>query len=227
MRQNITQRVLKDLFGTLVAGIALFLAAGRINWLIGWVYMGANFLGILVNVVVLTSTNPEMYAARAQITKEDTKAWDRAFTAAFGPMLLVIMVVSGLDAGRFGWSVVPAWVPIVGIALFVLAWIFALWAMASNKYFETSVRIQTDRGHTAVSSGPYALVRHPGYVGMILVYVSTPLFLASWWGLIPSAVLAVAFFLRTAKEDETLLEELPGYRAYSEQTRYRMLPGVW
>jgi protein-S-isoprenylcysteine O-methyltransferase Ste14 len=227
VRQDILQRVSKDFVGTLLVTITLFIAAGRLNWVMGWVYVGLNFLGLVVNVAVLTSRNPEMYAARAQVTREDTKTWDKIFTSVYGPLLLVIMAVSGLDAGRFGWSTVPIWVQMVSIAVFILAWMFALWAMVSNRHFETSVRIQTDRSHTTVTSGPYAIMRHPGYVGVILLYAATPPFLGSWWGLIASGVLAVAFLIRTAWEDKTLLEELPGYTEYAALTRYRLLPGVW
>jgi protein-S-isoprenylcysteine O-methyltransferase Ste14 len=220
-------RVRKDFIGTTLVGISLFAAAGRLDWAMGWVYMGLNFLGLIVNMIVLVSKNPEVLAARAEITQEDTKKWDRVFTAAYGPMLLIIAAVCGLDAGRFGWSTVPAWVQALSIALFIMAWTFSLWALVSNKYFETSVRIQDDRAHKTVTSGPYAIVRHPGYVGVILVYAATPPFLGSWWGLIPSAVLTLAFVLRTAWEDRTLLEELPDYPAYARKVRYRLLPGVW
>ena len=124
-------------------------------------------------------------------------------------------------------STVPAWVQALSITLFILAWLFSLWALVSNEYFETSVRIQEDRSHKTVTGGPYAIVRHPGYVGVILVYATTPPFLGSWWGLIPSAVLTLGFILRTAWEDRTLLEELPDYPAYARKVRYRLLPGVW
>ena len=99
--------------------------------------------------------------------------------------------------------------------------------MVSNKYFEGSVRIQEERGHETVTSGPYMIVRHPGYVAFSILYIATPLFLGSWWGLIPAGLMAMGFIYRTAREDRTLLEELSGYPAYAEQVRFRLLPGIW
>jgi protein-S-isoprenylcysteine O-methyltransferase Ste14 len=227
MRQKIILRVRKDFIGTSLVGISLFAAAGRLDWPMGWVYMGMNYLGLIVNLIVLVSKNPQVLAARAEITQEGTEKWDKVFTAAYGPMLLIIAGVCGLDAGRFGWSTVPAWVQALSIALFITAWLFSLWALVSNEYFETSVRIQEDRSHKTVTGGPYTIVRHPGYVGVVLVYAATPPFLGSWWGLIPSAVLMIGFILRTAWEDRTLLDELPDYPAYARKVRYRLLPGVW
>ena len=132
-KDNILTRVRKDLIGTLLISIVLLLAAGRPNWRMGWVYIGLNFIGLIVNWIILISKNPEVLAARAQITQEDSKSWDRLFTAFYGPMLLIIMLISGLDAGRFIWSAVPAWLQIIGIGLFIFGWGFSLWAMASNR----------------------------------------------------------------------------------------------
>jgi protein-S-isoprenylcysteine O-methyltransferase Ste14 len=137
------------------------------------------------------------------------------------------MALAGLDAGRNGWSVMPSWVQILGIALFLIAWFFSTWSMVSNKFFEGTVRIQKDRGHKTVTSGPYAIIRHPGYAAFILLYFATSLLLGSWWGLIPAGIIAALFVLRTANEDRTLFEELPDYPAYTQQVRNRLLPGVW
>ena len=227
IKQNFMLRVRKDIIGALFVAISLFIAAGRLDWRIGWVYIGMYFLGLIVNWTVMISKNPELYAARAKLTREDTKTWDKVFVSVFGPLLLIIMAVIGLDAGRFGWSVVPAWIQTLSIALFVIGWGFSLWAMAVNKHFETSVRIQEDRGHKTITTGPYAIVRHPGYTGILLVYAVSPTFLGSWWGLIPAGLLAVGFMWRTAMEDQTLHEELPDYPAYAQKVRYRLLPGIW
>jgi len=226
-KENIRIRIRKDLIGTIFISVVLLAASARLDWTIAWVYIALNFLGLVVNWIFLAAKNPELFAARADITKKDTKPWDKIFNALFGPLLLVIMAVSGLDAGRFGWSVVPEWVQWLSIGLFIFGWGFSLWAMVSNRYFETSVRIQEDRGHTTVTNGPYAVVRHPGYTGVALLYAVSPMFLGSWWGLIPAALLTAAFIFRTAKEDQTLIQELPGYREYSRRVRYRLLPGVW
>jgi protein-S-isoprenylcysteine O-methyltransferase Ste14 len=227
MKKAIIQRGLQVFIITLIMGLFLFLAAGRLDWAMGWVYIGFNFFGLIVNMIFMVSKNPEVIAARAQPPKEDTKGWDRVFISITAPMPFVIMVVAGLDAGRYGWSVVPMWVEWLGAALFVVAWMLSSWAMAENKYFEGSVRIQTDRGQKAVTSGPYGIVRHPGYVAFSVLYLATSLFLGSWWGLVPAGLMAIGFIYRTAREDRTLMEELPDYPDYAQKVRYRLVPGVW
>jgi protein-S-isoprenylcysteine O-methyltransferase Ste14 len=103
----------------------------------------------------------------------------------------------------------------------------ALWAMATNQFFSGVVRIQEERGHVVVSHGPYALVRHPGYVGVILAMVGAPLMLGSVWALIPAAATVGVIVIRTAHEDLTLTRDLAGYETYAQRVRYRLLPGIW
>jgi protein-S-isoprenylcysteine O-methyltransferase Ste14 len=129
---------------------------------------------------------------------------------------------------RFGWSGnVP--LPVYPTAAFVWVLGFALisWAMASNRFFSTVVRIQQEREHAVVTAGPYQYVRHPGYVGFTVMMLVTPLLLGSWWALIPVACAIVVIIVRTALEDRTLQTELAGYSDYAQRVRYRLLPGVW
>ena len=116
---------------------------------------------------------------------------------------------------------------IVALVVAVLCYALIVWAMAANAFFSKVVRIQDDRGHTVATGGPYRIVRHPGYVGGILFELATPIMLGSWWALIPGGFTALFFVVRTALEDKTLHEELPGYAEYAQQTRYRLLPGIW
>jgi protein-S-isoprenylcysteine O-methyltransferase Ste14 len=109
----------------------------------------------------------------------------------------------------------------------VLGWALFMWAMGANAFFSEAVRIQEERGHTVVTDGPYRYVRHPGYVGAILALFATPLLLGSLWALIPAGLATIGYVVRTALEDKTLQEELDGYTEYAQQTRYRLLPGVW
>jgi protein-S-isoprenylcysteine O-methyltransferase Ste14 len=227
IRKAIIQRGLQVFIGTLLMGLFLFLAAGRLDWTMGWAYIGLNFFGLIPNMIIVASKNPEVIAARAKPPQEDTKGWDKVFISITAPMPFVIMVVSGLDAGRHGWSIVEPWVEWLGISLFVIAWLLTLWVMVANKYFEGSVRIQKDRDQKTVTSGPYGIVRHPGYVAFSILYLATPLFLGSWWGLIPAGLIAFGFIYRTAREDRTLMEELADYPAYAQKVRYRLVPGVW
>ncbi|MGD8457291.1 MAG: isoprenylcysteine carboxylmethyltransferase family protein [Anaerolineales bacterium] len=227
MKKDLLSRGIQVVFGALIIGIILFLTAGRLDWTMGWVYMGVYVIGLVINMFIMLAKNPEVAAGRARTPDKDTPRFDKIFAAVYTPSLLAIFIVSGLDAGRYSWSRVPAWVQVLSIVVFIIAWLFSLWAMVSNKHFETTVRIQVERGHKTISSGPYGIVRHPGYVSFVLMWSATPTFLGSWWGLIPAGILAVAFILRTAREDQTLLEELPDYAVYAEKVRFRLLPGVW
>ena len=227
MKKDMISRASQVISGVLVIGIILFLAAGRLDWTMGWVYVGLHFLGLIINLVFLLNKNPEVIAARAQLPSEETPMFDKIFTVVYTLSLIGIMVISGIDAGRYGWSTVPTWVQILSIVLFIASWLFSLWAMVENKYFETTVRIQVERGHETISSGPYGIMRHPGYASYIIMFSASATLLGSWWGLIPAGILAIGFVMRTAREDQTLQEKLPGYAAYAEKVRYRLYPGVW
>jgi len=143
----------------------------------------------------------------------------------FGTYL--IMIVAALDV-RFGWST-PPFIPYgpLGAALFLVGTAFFLWAMNTNTHFEGTVRIQTDRGHRVCDRGPYAHVRHPGYVGFLIALAATPLVLGSWRSFAGAAVSMFALVVRTALEDATLRKELPGYAEFAQRTRYRLVPGIW
>lgn len=213
--------------GMLIFGTVLFLASGRINWIGGWAYLGLNTLTQLLSAVILIPRQSEMLAERSQI-RRGTKSWDRFLAPAVamvGP--LAIVLTAGLDA-RFRWSTG------LGIGLWVTSYVlafgcqmFVLWAMASNPFFVTAVRIQSERGHEVVHQGPYRLVRHPGYSGAVLFGLLCPLMLGSWWAFVPALLTNVLILLRTHLEDQTLQSELPGYREYASVVRYRLFPGIW
>ena len=138
-----------------------------------------------------------------------------------------VVIVAGLDH-RFGWSpVFPTWLNIIGLILIMLGYAFAVWALKENRFFSSMVRIQTDRGHVVCDSGPYRIVRHPGYAGNIVALPGVVLALDSVWTLIPAAVALIISAIRTALEDRTLQEELPGYGDYARRVRYRWIPGIY
>ncbi|MEW5719963.1 MAG: isoprenylcysteine carboxylmethyltransferase family protein, partial [Chloroflexota bacterium] len=153
--------------------------------------------------------------------------WDRVLTSIYAIFLFAIYIVAGLDAGRFQWSATPLAVQVVGGIGFVLGSVLVYWAMLANPFLAQVVRIQTERAHQTVSSGPYRYVRHPMYAGILVSYGATPLLLGSWFALAPFAVMAVLLVVRTALEDKTLQAELPGYAEYAQRVRYRLLPRVW
>ena len=157
-----------------------------------------------------------------------TKWWDKIFLALYLPMYLGVYLIACLDAGRFGWSPpLPIAVYILGYLVLFLAHYLVMWAMWTNMFFSSTVRIQTDRGHTVVQDGPYRFMRHPGYVGAIVMPACFSLVLGSLWGLIPSGVIAILLIIRTYLEDVTLQRELPGYAEYAGNVKYRLVPRIW
>ncbi len=223
--------VLRLVIFVLLTPAALFIPAGRLDWGMGWVFVGVYIFATVVSRVIVMRQDPELAMERARSIERDregVKDWDRLLSllvALLGP--LFIWIVAGLDE-RFGWSPpISPWLAIVAIIVALLGSVLGTWAMLSNTFFSGTVRIQEERGHTVASGGPYRYVRHPGYVSGILFDVATPLILGSLWALIPTALTICAFVVRTALEDKTLREELDGYEEYAQRTRYRLLPGVW
>jgi protein-S-isoprenylcysteine O-methyltransferase Ste14 len=207
-------------------GVILFLAAGRLNWTWAWVYLGICLVSVLINGAITLRTNPETIAERGE--SKMTKKWDKVVSGLYAlAMYFALPLVAGLDV-RFGrtrdlsvaWHVAGAVVLAVGLEL-------AAWAMIANAYFSTAVRIQSDRGHTVCSTGPYRFIRHPGYVGFILQSISTSFLLGSLWALIPAITATVLMIIRTSLEDRTLQAELPGYQDYVQKVRYHLVPGIW
>ncbi|NIS83457.1 MAG: isoprenylcysteine carboxylmethyltransferase family protein [Anaerolineales bacterium] len=219
--------LLKVCFSILVLAAVLFTSSGRLDWMMAWVYIVVYVVYLGVTALILISNNPELVAERAQI-KQDVKDWDKVLarlTAIFGTG--VTLLVAGLDM-RFGWSSQITLVfQIGGLTVAVLGYLLTFWAMVSNKFFSAFVRIQKDRGHTVATAGPYQVLRHPGYVGMTMFALGTPLVLGSLWALIPAGLSMCLTVVRTKLEDRTLQDELEGYKDYARRVRYRLLPGIW
>jgi protein-S-isoprenylcysteine O-methyltransferase Ste14 len=215
------------LAATLVFGALLFLLAGTVRWPAGWIYLAINVAILVVYSVILLRFHPDLIDERKK-PPADAKTWDKPFVAivgALGPMLL--LVVSGLDR-RFRWSAaVPFAVKAVGLLLLVGGGAMSNYAVAHNRFFSAVVRIQRDRGHRVIDTGPYQVLRHPGYVGSILHMAGTALALGSWWALLVAAGVSAVLAVRTAYEDRALHEELEGYAEYASHVRYRLFPWVW
>jgi protein-S-isoprenylcysteine O-methyltransferase Ste14 len=217
----------KMLISFIFYGAVLFLSAGRLSWREGLVYFGVLILTQVVSALVLIPNRPDLLAERSKV-QEGTKSWDRILAplaAMVGP--LVIMITAGLDA-RLGWSApISDGLWIAGVVLAFLSGMFILWAMASNPFFASTVRIQEDRGQSVSQDGPYRIIRHPGYLGSILFDLVSPLALGSLWTYLPVAITVALLILRTGLEDQTLRAELPGYQQYAARVRQRLFPGVW
>lgn len=220
------QRGLQATLLFLALGAALLLSAGRLDWWQAWLFLGAYYLISLTAVLNMIRTDPALSAERVRMRAE-SKGWDKAIVAVQGLLSLALYVVIGLDAGRFGWSSVPAWLRLLAILGMVPAFGLPAWASRVNTYLSGTVSIQADRGHHAVTHGPYRWIRHPMYAGMALYDICVPLLLGSWWGLLVGALMITLVIVRTALEDKTLQAELPGYADYARQVPFRLIPGVW
>jgi protein-S-isoprenylcysteine O-methyltransferase Ste14 len=219
----VRKRMLQVVIQTLLIAAILFIASGRPDWVWAWAYLGVGVGILVINASVLP---PELIAERGQV-KEDTKGWDRVLAIFIIIPTLGTLIVAGLDE-RFGWSPQLDWaIQVIALVFFALAQGLFSWAMASNKFFSGTVRIQEERGHAVASGGPYQYVRHPGYVGYIASWIATSLTLGSLWALIPAGLVMCLMVVRTALEDRTLQAELDGYQNYAARVRYRLLPGIW
>ena len=187
-----------------------------------WALMGLFALAHLLYVGVV---NPEVLVQRALLRK-GTETWDWVWFSVFVPVFISIFVVANLDI-RTGSALLPRSVRPVGLVLFLLGGGLFLRAMGENPFFEKTVRIQSERGHRVIDTGPYRTVRHPGYVGMIAWLLSFPLLLTSPWAFLPVGLAIICLLVRTALEDRTLHRKLPGYADYAARVRSRLLPGVW
>jgi len=212
---------------TVLLAVVLFASAGRVDLPMFWVYLVVHSGGQLAMALLVFRRNRDLLEER-QKPGAGAKAWDRRLLLVYALLTMTLFVVAGLDVGRLHWSdTVPMWGQIVALLGFTLSFAFIVWAMAVNGFYSRIVRIQGDRGQYVVTEGPYRFVRHPSYIGTILSWACAALALGSWVALVPVVLIAVTLTVRTALEDRTLQEELPGYREYAQQTRYRLLPGVW
>jgi protein-S-isoprenylcysteine O-methyltransferase Ste14 len=212
-------------FAVMIAG--LFWVAGRWDWGGGWAYVVAIVSGSAASEFAVWRSDPDVIRARARMG-EGTKTWDKICLSLYLIFYVAILIVGALDAGRYGWSDMPGWLIPVGIALVWLSQAALAWCMIVNRYFEKTVRLQTDRGHTVIRSGPYRYVRHPGYAAAIAGYIAgVPFILGSWWAFAPALAAAIVLVVRTALEDRMLHAELAGYPDYARAVRYRLVPGIW
>ncbi|MFW5713089.1 MAG: methyltransferase family protein [Brevefilum sp.] len=197
-------------------------------WWEAWTYAGVNFLGFVISRVLASRKHPDLIVERGKFFRHDNpEVWDKTLSPLVGLAGGLIPLVAGLDA-RFGISIsFPLWVRLAALGLLIAGYVLGSYALITNRYFSGMVRIQSDRGHQVVNSGPYRWMRHPGYAGSLLSYLATPFLLESLWTFTPVVLISAILVLRTALEDRTLQKKLEGYREYTNEVHYRLIPGIW
>ncbi len=224
--RKLVRWAVRETMGVVMAAVILMLAAGRWDWLWGWVAVGVLAFWVIATALAVIPRDPQVLAERLG-PRKDAKKWDTAIVSLIGVIILAVYLVAGLDI-RYTWTTgFPLAAQIVGTIAAVVGYTIVVWATATNAFFSLNVRIQKERGHSVVTSGPYRFVRHPGYVGSILAYLGTPVLLGSWWAILFGIAMVILMIVRTALEDRTLQNELPGYPEYARNVHYRLLPGIW
>ena len=212
----------------LVVPFLPLLLSGRWNWWEAWFYALVYILTFVISRALAARRSPDILKERGKFMDHaDTQPWDKILAPLVGLGGGLLPLAVGLEA-RFGSQpVFSLGLKLSALTLFLAGMIWASAALIENSFFSGTVRMQKERGHKVIASGPYAVMRHPGYSGALLTYLSTPILLESWWAFLPALFLLVVLVLRTFLEDRFLQENLPGYKEYAARVRYRLLPGVW
>lgn len=215
-------------FMSFEAGLAgiLLAAAGRVDWMAAWVFILLFAIYLAVLTVWFVASAPDLLQERLRVAP-NVKRWDKILTIIYAILMIALLIIAGLDAGRWGWSTMPLGLQLIGVLGLIWAGGIVWWTLAENRYAARWARIQKDRAQSVVTSGPYRCVRHPMYAAVILLFIAIALELGSWLALIPAGFIGVVFVIRTALEDRMLREELAGYREYASQVRHRLVPGIW
>jgi len=221
-----TNYLIKHVSGTLIFFSILFISAGKIGYWQGLVYLVIGLVMVLLNYSVLR-IDAELLNERSR-PGEGTKNWDKAILGLSFLMTISMYITAGLDSGRYHWSPDFHWsLYLVGIILTISGQLLFLIAQKQNKFFSSTVRIQTNREHVVCETGLYRIVRHPAYLGSVIQALGFPLLFGSLWSIIPIGLLIILFITRTWLEDQTLKNELKGYPEYADKTRYKLIPYVW
>ncbi|MDB5637175.1 MAG: Protein-S-isoprenylcysteine O-methyltransferase Ste14 [Bradyrhizobium sp.] len=223
----IAKLLLQNLIWIVGMGVLLFVAAGTLHWPAAWVFLGTLAILGVAGGLWLAKTDPALLAERMRpMMQNDQPAADKKFMLVFGFAALIWLLAIGFDVREHGVRV-PTALQALGWAMLVFASGFIMWVMRENSFAAPVVKLQTERGHRVVSSGPYAWVRHPMYSGTMLFFVGAPLLLGSWWGVAMSPLFILLFAIRTRIEERALIAGLPGYADYAARVRYRLVPGLW
>ena len=218
MRLVVTRVVMFFVF----LGLFLFLPAGTWKFWQAWMWLVMMITLMLVTLRYLLKNDPALLERRMRM-RERVGAQQKIIGVSF-IFLLASFIVPGLDQ-RYGWSQMPAWMAILADTIVAIGYLMVLWVFKTNTYTSRIVEVET--GQKVISNGPYAIVRHPMYVGAFLVYAASPLALGSYWAVLPGLMILPVLIFRILDEEKLLLRDLPGYREYTQKVTYRLLPGIW
>ena len=225
-RKLFVRYVIVEILSLIGMGVALFWSAGKINWWPAWASLGVMLGWLAATAVIIYRINPALLMDRLSARK-GAKTWDAVIVSSMSLITLIRYIIAGLDQ-RYGWTsgfpLVAQWLALLFCAL---GYALFTWATAANAFFSRVLRIQSERGHKVVSTGPYRFVRHPAYLGAIVYEIAVAILYASWWALLVSGLSAALLIIRTALEDRTLRVELDGYADYAQRVQYRLIPGLW
>lgn len=218
----LVEALTKFICGLLMVGLLIFLPAGTLSYPYGWLLMGLLFGPMLIAGFVMMAKSPEFLKKRLDV--KEKQATQKGVVAYAGLMFIAGFVVAGLDY-RFGWSNMPQWVTIIASVLFLFSYVLYAEVMRENAYLSRTIRVE--EGQKVVDTGLYGIVRHPMYAVTILLFLMMPLVLGSWYALIAFAFYPVIIIVRLKDEEDLLTRELPGYEAYKQKVKYRIIPFIW
>jgi protein-S-isoprenylcysteine O-methyltransferase Ste14 len=222
-----TRLLARLLTAIIIMSVAFFGTAGTLAWPEAWLYLIFQLSFSTGMSVWLKKHNPDLLRDRMIFLKRSARGWDKAILWISTVVFIPYLLLPGLDAIRYQWSSVPLPIRAFGFIGIGLSLVLIFRVMRENTYLSRFVEIQKERGHRVITTGPYRYIRHPMYVGVIILFYCLPLALGSLWTLIPTVLLTALIVVRTHLEDKTLHEELDGYKAYAEKVRYRLIPGIW
>jgi len=207
--------------------LCLFVPAGTLSWAAGWIYLALFFAFFIGVNAWLYQNNPGLLRERMSLSRSDQKGWDKVLF----PLLLILplawLAFISLDAVRFHWSPIPGWLQFAGAIILLFSFYLFFLTFRENSFLSPVVRVQTDRGHKVVSTGPYHYVRHPMYSAFLPFMIGTPLLLGSGYGVILGLSFMLVLVRRAVLEERTLQQELLGYAEYMAQVKYRLIPYIW
>jgi len=211
----------------IITGLVFFPASGEINNLRVWIYIGIYAVGGLIIGILLKKKSPKLLNDRGKM-QEGTKQTDKYIILTYFFFAIIITpLIAGIDK-RFNLSdIIPFYYLYLGIVLYIISAIFSTWPMLHNPFFEDTIRIQKEKNHNVINTGPYKIVRHPGYLGMLLGSIALPLALGSVLAFIPLVIMIFLILIRTYYEETTLQKELTGYSEYCKEVKYRLIPFIW